>query len=232
MDASAEVVDVLERGRAAFAARSWTEAFRQLSAADSQSLLEPADLMLLAAAAYLIGREAESTDLWARAHAEYLRVGDTGRAIRCAFWLGFGLILRGEMATAGGWLSRGQRMLDDDPDIVERGYLLVPVAVQSLHAGDGVTAHNTFAQVYEIARRFDDPDLIALGQLGTGQGLVAQGLVVDGVRLLDEAMVTITTDQVSPMVVGLVYCAVIDACQVALRSAAGTAVDRGPHAVV
>jgi DNA-binding CsgD family transcriptional regulator len=214
VDASAEVVDALERGRAAFASRSWAEAFGQLSAADNQSSLEPADLMLLAAAAYLIGREAESTDLWARAHAEYLRAGDTGRAIRCAFWLGFGLILRGEMATAGGWLSRGQRLLDDDRDIVERGYLLVPVAVHSLYAGDGVTAHDTFAQVYEIARRFDDPDLIALGQLGTGQGLVAQGQVVDGVRLLDEAMVTITTDQVSPMVVGLVYCAVIDACQI------------------
>ncbi|HET9901322.1 MAG TPA: DNA-binding response regulator, partial [Actinomycetes bacterium] len=68
MEASAEVVNALERGRAAFASRSWAEAFGQLSAADNQSSLEPADLMLLAAAAYLIGREAESTDLWARAH--------------------------------------------------------------------------------------------------------------------------------------------------------------------
>jgi DNA-binding CsgD family transcriptional regulator len=214
VDASAEIVDELERGRASFASRSWAEAFRQLSAADSQSSLEPADLTLLATAAYLVGRDGDSTNLWARAHAEYLRRGDTGRAIRCAFWLGFGLILRGEMATAGGWLGRAQRLLDDEQDIVERGYLLVPVALQSLFAGDGVVAHDTFAQAYEIARRFDDPDLLALGQLGSGQGLVAQGQVGPGVRWLDEAMVTITTDSVSPMVVGLVYCAVIDACQV------------------
>jgi hypothetical protein len=37
--------------------------------------------------------------------------------------------------------------------------------------------------------------------------------VPEGLALLDEAMVTVTTEELSPFVVGLVYCGVILACQ-------------------
>ena len=49
--------------------------------------------------------------------------------MRCAFWVAFNLLNRGELARAGGWLARGRRILDEGGhDCVERGYLLVPPA--------------------------------------------------------------------------------------------------------
>ena len=43
--------------------------------------------------------------------------------------------------------------------------------------------------------------------------LVRAGRVRDGFGLLDEAMVTATTSDLTPFVLGIVYCGVILACQ-------------------
>jgi ATP/maltotriose-dependent transcriptional regulator MalT len=45
-----------------------------------------------------------------------------------------------------------------------------------------------------------------------GQMLIQAGRVPDGLACLDEAMVTVTTAELSPFVIGLVYCGVIIAC--------------------
>ena len=117
------------------------------------------------------------------------------------------------MARDGGWLSRARRLLDGHEDCVEQGYLLVPVALQSMAEGDAAKACTTFSQAGEIGNRFQDPDLLTLGRLGRGQALIHLGEVSEGVALLDEAMVAVTTGEISPIVAGLAYCAVIEACQ-------------------
>jgi DNA-binding CsgD family transcriptional regulator len=204
----------IDLARAAFASCAWTTAVTQYAVADGESLLEPQDLEQYATAAFLIGEDAASTELWGRAHAEHLERDQVGRAVRCAFWLGFELGLRGEMAPAAGWQARAQRLIDDDGrDCVERGYLMIPAAIQHLYSGEGAGVVETAAQAKKIADRFGDANLTALCQLLTGQGLIMTGETRRGVAMLDEVMVTITTEPVSPLVMGLVYCAVIDACQ-------------------
>ena len=72
-----------------------------------------------------------------RAHQAHLDAGEPLRAVRCAFWLGLTLMLRGEAGRATGWLGRAQRLLDrDGRDCVERGYLLIPVVCEHEVAGD------------------------------------------------------------------------------------------------
>jgi len=205
--------DALDRARDSFGRHAWADAYAQLSAADHESQLAPADLERLAMAAYLVGRDDDSADVWARAFHAWLRAGDAPRAARSAFWLGLGLLQRGEFARSGGWLARARRLLDDGHlDCVEQGYLLLPVALQSLAGDDAAAAYATFSQAAKIGDRFGDPDLTTLARLGRGQALTRLGETAEGVPLLDEVMVAVTTGEVAAIVVGIVYCGVIAAC--------------------
>lgn len=206
--------DTVGRGRAAFARRAWGDAFEQLSAADPTTPLGFEDLERLAIVAYLIGRDDDSADVWERAHQAALQAGDAPRAARCAFWLAFGLINRGEIARAGGWFARARRILDDEQcECVEEGYLLIPAGLELFATGDLAAAYAKLDQAAAIGNRFHEPDLVTLARTGQGRALIRLGKVVDGMALLDEVMVAITVDEVSPIVVGVIYCSVIDACQ-------------------
>ncbi|HTQ88753.1 MAG TPA: hypothetical protein VMK84_04595, partial [Streptosporangiaceae bacterium] len=204
----------LALGREFFERQAWADAYAQLAAADREEPLALEDLERLAAAAYLAGRDSACVSAWTRAHRESLRAGDVPRAVRCAFWLGFPLLLKGDAAPASGWLGRAQRLLDDcREDCAERGYLLVPAALRSLGEGDAASAYTTCSQSTEIGSRFGERDLEAMGRLGQGQALIALGQETEGVAMLDEAMVAVTGGEVSAIAAGIIYCAVIETCQ-------------------
>ena len=206
-------MELVRSGGAAFERQAWSEAYTQLMAADESAPLETEDLERLARAADLIGRDAESDAAWARAYRARLECGDVEGAARDAFWLGQRLLTRGEPARGGGWLARARELLADGRDCVEQGYLLLPSALQTLFQGDPATAHGIFSEAAEIGERHADPDLKTLARLGRGRTLIAQRRVQEGIALLDEVMVAVTAREVSPVVVGIVYCAVIDACR-------------------
>lgn len=207
-------IEAVDAGRRAFDRWAWREAYDQLAAVDEQGALGAADLDRLGMAAYLTGEMEPSVASWERAHRGYVADGETARGIRCAVWLGLTLILRGEHARGGGWLGRAHRVLEEAAlDCVEQGYLQLPVALQALYGGDADAAYTTFVEVSGVADRFGDPDLGALGRLGQGQALIARDEAARGVGLLDEAMVAVTAGEVSPIVAGIIYCAVILACR-------------------
>ena len=208
------MVDAIDRGRESFRRRAWADAFTQLSAAEGDSHLGLEDLERLAAAAYLAGRIDDSVDAWARAHHACNGAGDLDRAARCAFWLAFILLNKGELARGGGWVHRAQRQLDDgQQDCVEQGYLRYCASLRMVFEGDVEGAHVGFAGAAEIGDRFRDPELVALCRVGEGRCLIYLGEIVEGMALLDEAMVAITTQEISPAAVGDLYCTVIDGCQ-------------------
>ena len=209
------VTELREQGRAAFDRGDWLESYEHLRAVVAGDVpLEPEDLECLAIAAYLTGCDGESTDAWTRAHNAWLDRGAHAQAVRCAFWAGFGLVQRGEMARGGGWLARAGTLVSQHGlDCVERGYLLLPEALMAMGGGDLDGALDRFVQASELAQRFGDRDLAALGTLGRGEALLRSGRAADGMRVFDEAMVSVTAGETSPVVSGVVYCAVIDACQ-------------------
>jgi DNA-binding CsgD family transcriptional regulator/tetratricopeptide (TPR) repeat protein len=202
---------MLGRGRESFHARAWADAYAELSAADRLSPLEPPDLERLATAAHLAGHEERCAALWERAHHEYVRRGDPQGAARCGFWLALGLFLGGESARGGGWLARSRRLLDDaDDDCVEHGFLL---ELQNFAEPDAQTAYQASALAAAIGERFGDRDLQAFARLGQGQALIRLGRLKAAGALLDEVMVSVTAGEVAPVIAGLVYCAVLELCQ-------------------
>jgi DNA-binding CsgD family transcriptional regulator len=205
--------DELAAAQEAYESRRWADACTHLAAADRQGSLDAEPLDRLGTAAYLTGQMDAAAAAWERAHLGYLRDGGVPRAVRCVFWLAIALVLRGEHARAGGWLQRAHRALAEAGlDCVEHGYLQLSAGLQALHS-DPDAAYATFQEVTAVADRFGDPDLQALGRLGQGQALVAAGDAGRGVAMLDEAMVAVTSGEVSPIAAGIIYCTVILVCR-------------------
>jgi DNA-binding CsgD family transcriptional regulator len=204
--------NALGRGRDSFARRAWGDSYVSLSAADRDTPLEADDLERLGVAAYLTGRDAESEDALTRAHQAFLGRADPESAARCAFWLGFELLNKGDVARGGGWIGRAQRALGDTSECVVHGYLLMPAGVRRIMEGDAAAAYALFCQAVDIGRRFGATDLIAMALHGSGRALIRLDRVPEGVALLDEAMAAVTAGEVSPIAAGDIYCSVIEAC--------------------
>lgn len=202
------------RGREAFEQRAWAEAFSQLLAADEVSRLGVEDLERLAICAYLVGRADDSAAAWERAHRACSREGDVSRAARCAFWLAFVLLNRGELARGGGWVHRAQRLLDRaGVECVEVGYLRYVDSLRLVLEGDTEGAAAGFAIAARVGDRFGSMELGALAGVGQGRCLIRCGDTAAGMALLDEAMSAMTTAEVSPTAMGDLYCTVIEGCQ-------------------
>ena len=195
----------------AFADRAWAVAYRLLSQAPRGDLTH-ADLDRLAVAAYLIGEDDAAVAAWEQAYKRHADAGERAEAARCAFWAAFCLMMRGQMAHAGGWLSRGEFVLGQDFDCPARGYLLIPALLGALDSDDAASARQLAVQAGEIAARFRDADLAAFSTLGDGQALLAMGNEAAGLARLDEVMLAVSSGEVGPIVSGIVYCAVILEC--------------------
>jgi hypothetical protein len=165
--------DELERGRESYASAAWSTAYESLSRADQLSPLAAQDLELLATSAYMLGREDEWMRILERAHHGHSEARENRRAVRCAFWIGIVLAIRGEMGAATGWLGRAQRLLErEQGECVEQGYLLMPVVFQHEAEGDWEGASATAAAAAETAERFGDADLFAPSRYAQGDILV------------------------------------------------------------
>ena len=207
------VADRGERTRGSFERRRWTDAFAELSAAQREGRLRAEDLERLAVAAYMVGSDDACQEAWIAAHHEWLGRGDPERAAQCAFWHALGLFFRGDLAPAMGWVARGGRLLEGRRrDSVAQAWLLMLTALPRLFEGDPEVGPS-LAEAGEIAERLADADASMFARLGRGYSLILQGRVAEGMALLDEVMVSVTADEVAPMLAGIAYCQVITLCQ-------------------
>ncbi|WP_167044329.1 helix-turn-helix transcriptional regulator [Salinibacterium sp. ZJ454] len=207
----------LDRGRAAYVDRQWTEAVARFADADRSEALAADDMMRLSTSATMVGDVVAGTDFLTRAHEKYLASGDLRGAVRAASWLGLQFQNSGDRAQSAGWFARAQRLVEEDPDDdYLPGMPLIGAALVTMYgSGDATGALALFERAAQIGARFDDPDLLALGRLGYGQASVILGDVTTGLRALDEAMVSVTAGEVSPIPSGIIYCAVIGTCHLA-----------------
>ena len=207
------VVEELHLAREAYERGEWVTAYGSLSYLEYAELAAD-DFAALATTAYLLGRRNDSVQALQRAYQAHLHAGDRVGGVRAAFWLGLVLLLGGEPAVGGGWLARAERLLDERGDeVVEAGYLLLPRFFTHFGAGEFSEAQQSAVAMTHYGRRFQDPDLLALGLTCEGRLLVAMGQVPAGLRLLDEAMVGVVAGELNPIFAGMTYCAMVESCQ-------------------
>jgi DNA-binding CsgD family transcriptional regulator len=202
------------RGRKAFDDGRWKAALESLIAADQASPLEAGDLERLGNAAYLAGQDAQAASAWTRGYDALVSGGDYPRAARLGFWLSFALLFGGNPAQSRGWLNKTQRMLDDaETPCAERGLLLVLDGLFKLFGGAAADAAAQFERATALAQEHADSEVLAVSILSHGQALVQMQRVEEGIALLDEAMVAVTSGAVTPIMAGVIYCAVILTCE-------------------
>ena len=207
------LVDDLTQARADYEQGDWTAAL------DVWSDIEPDDLSAedlhdAALAAYLLGHRDASVDFHQRGYARYQQAGSAAGAMRCCFHLAMIFGSGGEHALERGWTTRAERLLDELTDeAVEHGYVTLLHMYRHLGSNNLPAATEAAAAVAAVARRSQDPDLLAFGLSSQGRLAIYAGAIADGLTLLDEAMTGAAAHELTPVVFGHVYCAAIEGCQ-------------------
>lgn len=206
------VIDDLAHAREAFERRAWVTAYDALSSRPGD--LDGADFDRLAVAALLAGRENDAIQALHRAFQHHLDAQDPTAAAHSAYWLALALLQHGEPAVAGGWIARCRHLVDGAAaDSREAGYLLTLELFQRIYTGRFDGCLELAEQMTALARSCGDADLLAHGLNARGRMLIYDGQVRTGLESLDEAMTSVVTGQVSPLVAGETYCSLIEACQ-------------------
>jgi tetratricopeptide (TPR) repeat protein len=204
--------ELVQRGRDAAGRGAWREAYDILTAADSAEL-SPEDLELIGEAASWTGPTERCIEVRERAFGAYLASGDRRSAARLALALvrGHGLLRAGSVAA--GWYKRAERLLAEEPECREHGYLARRKALAAEARGDTVEAQQHLRRALEIAQTFGDRDLEALALHDEGSMLVRSGDVKEGWALIDEAAAAAAAGDLHPTATGTVYCGTISACR-------------------
>lgn len=205
---------LVEAGRDAFRRRAWQEAFERLGEAERSAGLPPQDLEELAEAAFWAGHSRDGLDLWQRVHTAHLEGGNRPRAAFAALMVSVHHGLRRRISVAAGWYALAYQLLQEEPEGLEHGYLALADAtlLVMLGLGDPASALQSAQRALEVATRFDDRHLRALGLTYQGYVLVHQGQLSEGMALLDEAMATTLTGTLSPFATTSAICRTLSTC--------------------
>ncbi len=202
----------LERARASCEARAWRDAYDAYASASEIEALGVDDLERYATAARLLGDVPATERILTRGYRRALEDRDV-RAARFAFFLGHELMYKGRVSEGSGWFARGRQLVAGMAETCpEVGFLLIPDGVQLLEAGKNEEAQAVFERALAIGQRCEDPTLVAAARHGRGRALVRRGLVREGMEVLDELIVAVSAGEVPPLLVGDVYCGVLEAC--------------------
>jgi DNA-binding CsgD family transcriptional regulator len=202
---------LIDAGRRHLHLGEWVAARDQLRAALEVGE-SPDALAALSMACWWLNEIDESIALQQRAHALFKRQGRLGPAAFSAAWIGVQfLAYHGNQAAGEGWFAVGQSLLSEAGPCPEMARLIVMGTATST---DQQAAKATIEQAAAMARSFGDRDCEVLAQAYLGNVQVSLGEIHEGVTRLDEAMALCTAGEVEDLwIVGLIYCAMLSACE-------------------
>jgi DNA-binding NarL/FixJ family response regulator len=201
-----DAAEQLEAARDAYRRRDWTAAREGFTAARAAGELAAADLDALGDAAWWLGEVEEASAVLEAAHRRHLEEGRPGPAAMAAIGIAVDAFLRGDRVVGAGWVGRARRLLADQPEGAEHGYLLYLELEGALEGEDTDVVIGAARRLRELGRAHADPNLAAAGDLFEGRALVRQGRMAEGMALLDEAMLAVRSGELRPEWAGNIYC--------------------------
>jgi class 3 adenylate cyclase len=201
------------QGRAALERHAWRDAYEAFAVLDADGQLDAADLEALAEAAWWDALPAESIAAFERAFAAYVAASEPRRAAGVALRLCFEHADRLELALSNAWLQRAIRLLADEPDSVEHGYLELALIRATFDPDntDEVMRHVT--RVRELGTRFGDADLLAFALVIEGNILALRGRIDEGLALVDEGVLPAVSGELTAYMAGAIYCLTLGVCR-------------------
>jgi class 3 adenylate cyclase len=204
--------ETLERARRALEAHAWQQAYEGFGSLDEQGL-SGEDLERLAQAAWWSAHPSESIEAFERAFASFSGEGRGRDAARVGLRLAIEHADRQESAVSNGWLQRATRLLADEPECSEQGWLELCLVRSSFEHGEFEEAERHATAVQGIGARLGDRDIEAFGRALEGAVLVFHTQVEQGLALVDEATLAAVGGELSPYVAGNIYCLTIGICR-------------------
>jgi class 3 adenylate cyclase len=208
------VVLSLESGRQAAQRRRWEEALDTFTALDREEPLAPADLEILADAAWWAGQPEESVDALERAYAGYLDAHLVVEAAEVATTLAYLAVRRLAFSVASGWKAKAARLLEGVPETGAHA------ALAELELAEAVLGHRQLElgiekadEVVQLARRTNHVDSEARALAIKGHALVSAGRWREGLATIDEAASTALSGSANLRSVSDVYCITIGTCR-------------------
>jgi len=182
--------------------------------AESDRDIGLAELDHLARSAYEEGRLEDALHHWEQRHRRAIAAGLPDVAAEAATNIAIYLMMdTGLMAPVRGWIAIASRLLDDLDESGVHAWLAVVRTYERFMCGDMRAARSCAERAVDVGVRQRAAAPVAVGRLALGRVLIFDGLVDEGLALLDEAAVAILSGELDALSVGIVYCELICAMQ-------------------
>jgi DNA-binding NarL/FixJ family response regulator len=203
--------DLIGDGQRALAAGNWPAArtaFEEALAEDETA----EGLDGLGQALWWQNEPGAAIELRQRAYAEFVRRGDSARAIGIAVFLAREyFMLHGNFAAMTGWLARAQTLLDEEGLCAEAVWLEL---TRGRLAHDPHVMEQHARQAIALAREFEERELELVASSLVGLAFVYALRVNEGMLLLDEAMAAATGGELESFwCISEIYCNTLLACE-------------------
>ena len=207
-----ETADILVLARQAHRAHDWATAAAHFDAVGAQRFTAD-DLAAYADVLWWLGRADENLRVEVATFEAYLADSRPAEAGWAAMLLGVFHMGRGDVPQAMGWIGRAGRLLEGIGECPAHGLLIQVTEVEpNLQAGQPTVALSAARRMRALGIRLDEPGVVLLGVNCEGRALIKAGQVVDGLALLDEAMVAVLGSRLAPFTVGTLFCHTIATC--------------------
>ena len=171
-------------------------------------------LELRAEAAYGAGDPEGAIAAWEALYQLHLDASEHGAAARAAAMVAMYLMIdTGLMAPIRAWLRRAERLAQDGVETPVHAVVAMVRTYERLWCGDMAGAGANAVQAIELGRRHAVPSAVLIGTVATARLRIFEGDTDEGIEILDDVALSLTSGDVDAMTSGMAYCELICAAQ-------------------